>query len=355
VKAFLHSFFALLASATDKALAEYLEYLKAENRILRSKLPARVPVTPAERERLVKLGKPLGKAIKDLITIVSPRTFLRWANGETPARADQQPAKRGRPATPVDVKELILKLARESGWGYTRILGELKKLGVRKVARSTVVKILKDNGLEPGPQRGEGSWADFLKRHATTLWACDFFTVKVWTKAGLVDFFVLFFLQVGSRRVYLANVTPHPDRDWVTQQARNFAMTLDEITDKPRFLIRDRDTKFVASFDTVMKAEEIEVIKTAIRAPNQNAYAERFVQTVRQECLDHFLICGEKHLRHLLTEFLAHYHRERAHQGLDNRPPVATPPPESPGPVSVEKIVCTERLGGLLKHYQRAA
>ncbi len=354
MKALLHSFFALLATATDQALANYLEYLKAENRILRAKLPAPITVTPTERERLVKLGKPLGKAINELITIVSPRSFLRWVHAERPATA-KEPVKRGRPPTPTDVQELILKLARETGWGSTRILGEMKKLGVRKVARSTVIKILRANGLEPGPNRGEGSWADFLKRHAATLWATDFFSVKVWTKAGFVEYFVLFFIQVGSRRVQLVNLTPHPDAAWVTQQARNFAMTCDDLPEKPRFLIRDRDTKFVASFDAVMKAEEIEVIKTAIRAPNQNAYAERFVQTVKQECLSQFLICGEKHLRHLLAEFMAHYHLERAHQGLDNRPPLATTPPESQGPVSIEKIICTERLGGLLKHYHRAA
>jgi putative transposase len=254
------------------------------------------------------------------------------------------------------VRQLALKLERENAWGYTRILGELKKLGVGKVSRATVANILKENGLDPGPRRGAGSWDDFLKRHAQTLWACDFFSTKVWTMSGLVDVFVLFFIHVGSRRVLLAGVSANPDRAWMVQQARNVAMRFDEEPVKPKYLLRDRDTKFVAEFDAVLESEGLEVVKVAVRAPNQNAVAERFVQSVKSEVLDHFIVCSEKHLRHLLSELLAHYPEERPHQGLGNVPLGGVPPSEeAPAVLPLSEVRCRERLGGVLKHYRRAA
>ena len=355
MKALVQSFFLMMAASTDRELARQVQYLRAENRILRAKLPQRISVTAQERQRLLKYGKPLGTAIRELITIVSPRTFARWLNAEKEsAKGRKQAARPGRPRTPEDIRALVLRLARENAWGYTRILGELKKLGVQKISRSTVIKILKDNGLEPGPRRGEGTWDEFLKRHAATLWACDFFSKKAWTMAGLVDVFVLFFIQVGSRRVHLVGMTVNPDRAWMVQQARNIAMLFDQEQHKPTHLLRDRDTKFVAEFDAILATEGIEVKPVGVRAPNQNAVAERFVQSAKQECLDHFVVLGEAHLRHLLSEYLFHYHQQRPHQGLDNRPPggvdLATTDVERP----VGEIVCDERLDGLLRHYRRA-
>jgi putative transposase len=231
----------------------------------------------------------------------------------------------------------------------------LKKLGISKISRSTVIKILKEHGLEPGPRRGEGTWDEFLKRHATTLWACDFFSKNVWTLSSLVEVFVLFFIQVGSRRVHLAGMTTNPNRAWMSQQARNKAMIFDQERDKPKYLLRDHDGKFVKEFDAILASEGIEVKPIGVRAPNQNAVAERFVQSVRQECLDHFIVCGEAHLRHLLSEYLAHYHRCRPHQGFDNVPPNATLQSEKAHSRSPAEVRCEERLGGLLKHYVRAA
>src|SRR5262249_50078935 len=158
-------------------------------------------------------------------------------------------------------------------------------------------------GLEPGPKRGKGTWDEFLRRHAETLWACDFFSVKVWTLGGLVDLFVLFFLQAGSRRVYVTGITAQPDAVWVAQQARNLVLLFDEQEHKPEYLLRDHDTKFTRQFDEILEAEGLEVKAVGPRAPNRNGYAERFVQSVREECLGLFVFFGEKHLRHILEEY----------------------------------------------------
>jgi putative transposase len=358
MKKLFQSLLALIATATDRALARQVQYLKAENEILRSKLPKQVPVTPKERQRLLKYGKPLGKAIKALISIVSPRTFLRRlqadkADGAKPARA-AQPAKSGRPRTPDEIRDLVLKLARENSWGYTRILGELKKLGVRKICRSTVVNILKSEGLDPGPKRGEGTWDDFIKRHAKTMWACDFFSKKVFTMRGMVEIFVLFFINVTTRCVHIAGMTANPDRQWMAQQARNTAMFFAEQADKPRYLLRDNDGKFVPEFDQILEAEGVEVKPITPLSPNLNAVAERFVMSVKSEALDYFLVFGEEHLRYILTSYLDWYHTCRPHQGVGNVSlRVAVPPADSGEPLG--EVVCEESLGGLLKHYRRAA
>jgi len=289
-------FLLMLAQASEHELARMIEYLKTENRILREKLPKRINVTLPERRRLVTLGQPLGSKLKELITIVSPRTFARWASGEGVTKGKGSPRGTGRPRTESEIEDLVVQIAKETGWGYTRILGELKKFGIRSIARSTVVNILKRHGLDPGPQRGEGSWDAFVKRHAATLWACDFFTKKIWTKSGLVDMFVLFFIHVGSRRVHISGMTTHPDGVWMVQQARNLTMFFDEQADRPQFLLRDHDTKFVKEFDGILESEGIEVKALGPRAPNLNAFAERWVQSVKQECLDHFVVFGESHL-----------------------------------------------------------
>ena len=188
-------------------------------------------------------------------------------------------------------------------------------MGVRKICRSTVKNILKEAGLDPGPNRGEDSWDDFLKRHAATLWACDFFTKPVWTLCGWVEVYVLFFIHIGTRRVHIAGMTPNPDRAWVAQQSRNTAMYFSQLPESPTMLIRDRDQKYSEQFDAVFKAEGVEVKRVGPQAPNMNAFAERWVQSVQKERLNHSLVFGEAHLRHILAEYVAHYYQERPHQG----------------------------------------
>lgn len=350
MKSLFHSLLLFLAVGTGNGLACQIQYLKIENEILRSKLPKRIRLTRRERHRLVKYGKLVGAALKHLATIVTPRTFLRWMNEEKPAPRIS-PQTVGRPKTPEEIRELILRLAEENHWGYTRILGELRKLGVRNISRTTVANILREAGIDPSPERSKGTWSDFIRRHSSTLWACDFFSKKIWTADGLVDYFVLILLHVGSRRVIVTGMTAHPDARWMAQQARNFHILTADEPDEPSHLIHDFDTKFTAQFDSLIEAEGAEVVKVGPAAPNLNAYCERRVLSIRRECLDHFIVFGEHHLRHIIDNYLAHYLEERPHQSLGNAP-LTTPAAEPP---TNGQIVCRERLGGLLKHYQRKA
>jgi putative transposase len=242
-----HRLLLLIVGASQKELARYVRYLKTENQILRIQLPARVAVTPQQRRRLVRFAQHLGgRALHELVTIVHPDTLRRWIREERKGR--KLPAARGRGRTSEDIRKLILKLARETGWGYTRILGELKKLGIKSISRNTVKNILRQHGFEPGPQRGPGTWDDFLKLHAATLWQCDFFSKKVLTPKGFRDLFVLVFLHVGTRRVVIAPATYHPNRAWMQQQAAAF-LNQSRAGKGTLTLMHDRDSKFTADFD----------------------------------------------------------------------------------------------------------
>jgi len=349
-----HPLMYVLACATRQELARQVQFLKTENAILRSKLPKRITVTPDEQRRLLKVGKKLGSAVKELITIVTPRTFARWASEGKTTQAKRK--KTGRPRTPEEIRDLIVKLAAETGWGYSRILGELKRLGVRKISRQTVRNILKEHGFDPGPQWGKGTWDEFLKIHAKTLWQCDFFSKKCWTPKGLVDLYVLVFIQIGSRRVWVSNCTPHPDGAWVAQQARNVCMHFADEEHTPSFVTHDADTKFTKQFDGIFEAEGIWVKKHVPVSPNLQAYVERFIQTLEQEALDHFVVLGRRHLDHIIKKFVDYYHDFRPHQGLENVPPNGAPLGEDPETaLTPGDITRRERLGGLLKHYERRA
>jgi putative transposase len=345
-----------LSVATDRELARQIQFLKEENRILRDRLPKRITVTPRERRRLLKYGRGLGKAIRELITIVTPKTFARWLSGERESKKSAKPKRKlGRPKTPDEVRDLILRIAGETGWGTARILGGLTKLGVR-VARSTVSAILLEHGFDPGPKRGEGTWSEFVARHAETLWATDFFSKKVWTTCGLVDVFVLFFIHIGSRRVHVAGITTNPDGAWMAQQARNMSMVFADEPVKPSHLIMDMDTKFTAQFRQILESDGIEMVRVGPRKPNLNAHAERFVQSVKTECLDHFVCFGVDHLRHIVNRFVNFYNRRRPHQGRNNRTlPAAAGDEPDVVPFSSGRVECESDLGGLLRHYYRQA
>ncbi|CAL1125513.1 unnamed protein product [Cladocopium goreaui] len=364
MKNLYHRLLLVIAGSTQKELASQIRYLKIENEILRSKLGPRVSVTHKERNRLVKFGSKLGSALGDLVTIVHPDTLRRWIR-EAGKPGKKTPVKKGRPRTKSDVRELIIRFARENDWGYTRIMGELKKLGIKPPSRNTVKNILKENGLEPGPKRGAGTWDEFLKIHATTLWQCDFYAKKVLTIKGFRDLFLLVFLHVESRRVFIAPSTFHPNEAWVREQAHVFLKYVAGAGIETTIFMHDRDTKFTALFDEVLKSADVAVKKAEYRSPNTNAFVERFIQTLQQECLDHFIVFGEKHMDYLVSEMVTHYHEERPHQAKNNAPvhfgtPTSStkkgrwkknkPPPDF---VPVSQIECRERLGGLLKHYYR--
>jgi putative transposase len=249
---------------------------------------------PADRAFLAALTRVLPPARRRGL-IVTPRTLLRW-HRELVRRKWTQPRRGcGRPAVDDRIRQLVQRFARENpGWGYPRIAGELLKLGLR-VSPSTVRRILLANGLGPAPRRSGPSWRQFLRQQAASMLACDFFTVET---ISLRRFYVLFFIELGSRRVHLAGCTTNPSGAWITQQARNLSFS--GLLGRVRFLIHDRDSKFAAAFDEVFRSEGIKVIHTPTRAPQANAYAERFVRTVRAECLDWLLIIGRRHLESVL-------------------------------------------------------
>ncbi len=287
---------------------------------------------------------------------VTPATLLRWHRELVARRWTYPPRRPGRPPTAAELRELVLQFARENpGWGYRRIQGELVGLGI-KLAASTVWSILKGAGIEPAPRRLEQSWPAFLRAQAASILECDFLTVDT---LFLKRFYVLFFIELGTRRVHLAGITTNPDGRWVTQQARNLLMQLDDADVRPRFLIRDRDGKFTCEFDEVFRSEGIRVIKAPVRAPTARAHAERWVGSARRECLDRILILGRRHLHHVLAAYIAHYNEHRPHRALAQRPPLHQPASVEErvwaDVIELDHVRRRDLLGGLIHEYQLAA
>ena len=282
--------------------------------------------------------------------IVRPETLLRWHRELVRRKwSYRRTGRPGRPPIDAEVRDLVARLGRENPrWGYQRIRGELLKLGIR-ISATTIRTILRRAGLDPAPRRAGPTWTEFLRSQAAGILATDFFTVETISRKTL---YVLFFIELATRRVHLAGVTAHPDSAWVTQQARNLA--IGERLSGVRFLVRDRDTKFAGPFDAVLRAEGVRVIRTPIRAPRANAFAERFVRTVRRECLDHVLIYGRRHLERVLQTYVAHYLEERPHRGLNLAVPAGDEPPRILG-TSGALVERRDVLGGLIHEYHRAA
>ena len=248
---------------------------------------------------------------------VRPETLVRW-HRQLVARRWTYPHRRpGRPPIGRDVRELVLRLARENpSWGYLRIVGELRKLSIA-VSATSVRKILANAGLLPAPQRDRQSWRTFLEAHGESILACDFLTVDtVWLRR----LYVLVFLSIGSRRIEYLACTSKPNSDWMLHQARNLLMELDDRKRRVRFLIHDRDAKFPAAFDALLASENIKVIRTPVQAPNANAHMERWVGSVRRECLDRLLIVGRRQLEQVLPVYVRHYNRGRPHRAHDLKP-----------------------------------
>jgi putative transposase len=304
-----------------------------------------------ERAVLAALGRVLPKGLRSS-RIVTPGTLLRWHRRMAAARW-RQPRSPGRPPIPDELVALIVRLARENRrWGVVRIQGELRRLGHR-IAASTIRKILRAHHIPPPAHRDE-SWRAFLRAHAATLLATDFFHVDC--AITLQCLYIAFAIEIRTRRVHLLGITAHPTGEWATQLARNLAAELEESGHRFTHLIRDRDAKFTTAFDAVFRTIGISVLPTAPQAPRMNAYAERFVRTARAECTDRMLIAGEHHLRAVLSEYIGHYNTGRSHQGdgMDLSAP-DDDPDFAASPVPPAQIQRRARLAGLINEYRQAA
>ncbi len=299
-----------------------------------------------------------GEALRRVRLLVRPDTVLRWHRDLVARRhaAASRPKRPGRPRTVHSIRTLVLRLARENpGWGYRRLHGELLVLGIQ-VAASTVWEIFKDAGIDPAPGRASSTWADFMhsQAQAHALMACDFLETVTLSGARLYVFAVI---EHASRRIRILGATTHPTATWVTQAARNLAMDIEDAGSRARFLIRDRDGKFPAQFDTILNDAGIQVVYSGVRMPRMNAIMERWVQTCRRELLDRTLIWNQRHLLHALREFEDHYNSHRPHQGIANARPLHPLPVPIADPQQTTRLNIRrrERLGGILHEYQHAA
>jgi putative transposase len=306
---------------------------------------------PADRALLAAVSRVLPRSRWSCF-FVTPETLLRWHRQLVAGVWTYPHRQTGRPPLDQEVQQLIVRLGRENPrWGYQRIQGELLHLGVRLSA--TVIRTtLRRHGLDPAPRRAATTWRAFLRQQAAGIVACDFFTVDtVWLRR----LYVLFFIELDTRRVHLAGVTANPDGQWVTQQARNLLLVLGEQGRRVRFLLRDRDAKFSRSFDDVFRSDGAKVLLTPMQAPRANAYAERWVRTVRAECLDWLLVVGRGHLQQILRVYVQHYNRHRPHRALMLRSPDPLVRLTILGEDDRGAVRRRDLLGGLLHEYRQAA
>ena len=318
--------------------------LRHELEILRRQV-ARPKLSEPDRALLAAAACHLPRSSRAVL-LVTPRTLLRWHQALVRRKWRQAPGRPGRPKLPTEVRELVLRLALENpSWGHRRICGELRKLGFR-VSPTSIRRLLTHARLAPAPRRSGPGWREFLHTQAASIVACDFFTVE---SVFLRRYYALFFIAHGSRRVWLGGCTTNPTGAWVTQQARNLG--LDFVDQGVRFLIRDRDSKYSGPFDEVFRSGGIRIVKTPVRAPKANAIAERFVRTVRSECLDWLLILNRRHLERVLHTYIDHYNTQRPHRALELRPPE----PDLDARSGATGIYRHDRLGGLIHEYYRAA
>ena len=347
--------FLILVIRSESTNQVELLALRHEVAVLRRQV-GRPAYQPADRAFLAALSRLLPRSRWSCFS-VRPETLLAWHRRLVARRWTYPHRRLGRPPVNAETAEFVLRLASENPrWGYRRIQGELIKLGIR-LAPSTIARILKDHGFPPAPRRAGPTWRAFLRAQASHIVATDFFTVDT---LMLKRLYVLFFIELGRRRVWITGVTAHPDGAWVTQQARNATSELEGEGVEVNFLLRDRDTKYVASFDTVFTGGGARVLRTPFRTPNANAHAERFVRTVRAECLDHLLIVNARHLERVLRTFVRHYNGHRPHQGISQELPGAasgtrvtmSPPSLGDSDKPHSRIHRRDRLGGVIHEYE---
>jgi len=348
---------AVLAGWANQDQQRVVEYVLTENQILKELLGRKRPrLNDHQRCRLAVKGKVLGrKLLAEISRLFTPDAILRWHRLLVAAKWNYAERRKsvGRPATSSEVVELILRFAKENPtWGYDRIADALANIG-HDVSDQTVGNVLKQHGIEPAPERKRTTtWATFLKAHWEQLGAIDFTTIEVWSKKGLVTFYLLFAMHLSTRRVRLVGCTPYPGGPWMMQMARNLTDPFDGFLRQPiRYVLMDRDSKFTADFQAALKTAEVQPVLLPAQSPNCNAHLERFFRSLKEEALARMIFFGESALRRAVEQFLIHFHGERPHQGLNHRI-------VEPGAEVGQKdgaIVCRERLGGLLKYYHRQA
>ena len=334
---------------------QIIVYLREENRVLREQLgDKRLRLNDDQRRRLAAKAKGLGREIlAEVATIVTPETLLAWHRRLIAQKYDGTRNRRpGRPRTAGAIEALVVRMAEENrDWGYRRIQGALSNLG-HEIARSTIAEILERHGIEPAPERSrKTTWKEFLTQHWELIVAADFFTIEVWTRRGIQRFFVLFFIELATRKVEIAGIAAAANGLWMRQIGRNLADPVDGILNGKRYLVHDRDPLFTADFLRMLADVGVKSVKLPPRTPNLNAHAERFVRTIKESCLERMILLGEESLRTAIRSFMAHYHAERNHQGLANR--IISPEAGHLGNRGV--VQRRQRLGGMLNYYFRAA
>lgn len=352
---------AFVLMRSESANQVELMALRHEVAVLRRQV-GRPAYQPADRVLLAALSRFLSRSSWSCFS-VTPETLLAWHRRLVARRWTYPHRRPGRPRVDEETTMLVVRLATENPrWGYRRIQGELTKLGIR-LAGSTIARILKDHRIGPAPRRAGPTWRAFLRAQASHIVATDFFTVDT---LMLKRLYVVFFIELGRRRVWITGVTAHPHGAWVTQQARNVTGDLEDEDVEVKFLLRDRDTKYVSSFDAVFTGEGALVLRTPFRTPNANAHAERFVRTIRSECLDHLLIVNTRHLERVLRSYVRHYNGLRPHQGISQEIPRqrrSTSPLPRPSldethrrhPRHLQGVRRHDRLGGLIHEYELVA
>ncbi len=359
--------FVLLSEAWSVRRDGQIRFLKLQLELFKGKVPgSRVILSPEERSRMLWLGKKLEHKVDDLVGIMTVKTYYkRWLREE---KAGREPGRVGRPRKiTASVRALILRLAGENtGWGVRRIVGELRKLALTP-SRSSVQRVLVDEGILPDPDRRAPKgvttpWRLFVSAHLNTMVATDFFCKNVWTPFGRRVAFGLMFIHLGSRKVFVSPSTYHPTGEWVQQQARNVTMWLEDENLELRFLIHDGDTKFTEAFDEHLRNVGERIVKTPFQAPVANCFAESWIGSLKRECLNHFFCFSLRHMDHIVQTYVDYYNHLRPHQGKDNRPltmsydPIPIRATESPP--QTEKLGPVQRhalLGGLLSYYERKA
>jgi hypothetical protein len=353
---------AMIAYAINERMARKMEYMVEENRVLKEALAAatgkeRITFTAEQRRRLAVKGKALTpEERRTCCQIVKPETILVWFRSLAASKYDSSKKRSpGRPRKPDEIRELVIRMATENPtWGYTKIRDAMRNGLKVMIGRTTVADILEAAGMVPAPERGKTrTWKKLIKIHLETLYACDFFSVEALGVFGTVRYMVFFVMEVKTRAVEIAGIRVDPNGEWMKQVARNLVDPVDGFLRRATHLIHDRDPLFCEDFTDVVESVGIESVKIPAGSPSCSPHAERFVRTVRDECLDHLVLFGERHLRLVIKEFVAHYLAERFHQGIGGRligPSAAIANDNGAGPVE-----CRSRLGGLLNFYHRVA